>query len=605
MRIIDEIKLPQDIKKLEERQLITLAQEVREELINVVTVNGGHLASNLGIVELTIALLYVFDPLYDRLIFDVSHQSYVYKLLTGRKDEFSTLRTLGGISGFTNPKESECDVFISGHASTSISLGCGFARVDKLNNENKCSVSIIGDGALTGGMSYEALNEVVNIAGKQIIVINDNNMSISGNVGSTSRYLKKLRISKRYLKFKQGFSKFLDGFKFNGNKVSIRLQKLKNTIKYFINGKLPFDQYGIHYYGPIDGHNIKELITFLKYAKDFKEPIIIHVTTVKGKGYSLAEKSPELYHGINPAGCVCNNSFSSLVGNTLIDMAKLDEKVIVTTAAMPCGTGLEKYRNEFKSRFIDVGIAEQHAVTMNAAIARGGYKPYFAVYSTFLQRGFDQLIHDVSIMSLPVRFLIDRAGIVGEDGETHQGIFDISFMNMIPKFVLMSPMSGKELEMMLHWSLDINQPLAIRYPKSYCEIDCEIQDIKLGKWQYLIENDSNIVVIAVGADCVYNSYKAMDLTDKKFSLVNARFIKPLDTELLDSIKDKKIITVEDNIITGGFGSSVLEYYNDKNIKVCLKRIALPEQFIPHGKKDELFSIFGLDRQAIASTIDNI
>jgi len=564
MKYLDKINSPKDIKLLSIDELYELAQELREVIINTVFKNGGHLASNLGVVELTIAIEYVFNLPKDKLIFDVGHQCYTHKLLTGRYRQFATLRQTNGISGFPRPDESTYDTATTGHASTALSIACGLVRTNPEGN----IISLIGDGSLTGGMSYEALNDMATLRQKQIIILNDNDMSISKTVGYISRYL-------------------------NG-----------------VHGNDAFGEYGLNYLDNIDGHNIEELINALTYAKNSKRSIVLHVRTIKGKGLTEAELDPERYHGYSPKHWD-KPSFSKIMGAKLAKMADKDKDIYAITAAMEEGTGLEVFEKTHKSRFIDVGICEAHAATMAAGLALGGKKPYFAVYSTFMQRAFDSILHDICLSNLNVTLCVDRSGIVSGDGETHQGIYDVSYLRLMPNMTIACPKDSVELESMMDFSLNHNGPLAIRYPKGNIRIEYSIHEpIKIGKWEYLNKNDSSdVVILATGATCVSIAAHALEFAQKENlnpNLINARFIKPLDEELLISIKDKKIITLEDNVISGSLGSAVAEFYVKNNIhNVNLNIMGIDDKILKNASQDDLLDQNGLDSYYVLDKIKEL
>ncbi|MGI6701643.1 MAG: 1-deoxy-D-xylulose-5-phosphate synthase [Christensenellales bacterium] len=599
--ILDRINNPDELKKLTVSELNTLSDEIRQLIISTVKKNGGHLASALGAIELTIAVHYTFNAPEDKIIFDVGHQSYAHKILTGRRETFNTLRKFKGEKGFTRSTDSEYDTFISGHASTSFSVACGLMRARALLNEDYEIISIIGDGALTGGMTHEALNDAGSIRGKQIIILNDNTMSIEKSVGSIADYLARMHTKRWYVKLKYCTKKRLSKPKKNKQTTLKILRNIRNSIKYLLQGGLPFDQYGIKYFGPVDGHDIEQLIRYLDIAKRETKSVIIHAVTVKGKGYPQAVIQPDHYHGLSAPDEVCpDKTFSKQAGKSLIEIAALNDKVCAVTAAMSCGTGLSIFKDKYPERFYDVGIAEAHAVTMCAAMASKGYKPYFAVYSTFLQRGFDQIIHDVAIEKQNVTFLIDRAGIVGSDGETHQGTLDISYLSLIPGMTIAAPMDLEELDMMIKWSLNFAGPLAIRYPKGGINLDVIHQQVETGKWSIILDSESDCVVIASGADMVNNAYKAAKA--EKVTLINARFLKPLDSEMLLKIKDKKIITVEDNVINGGLFSLISSFYVSNGISPAITPLSINDNFVPQGTKQQLFKHNKLDAESIAAAI---
>ncbi len=554
---LESVNSPSDLKKLTIGELGIYAEEVREYIVRVTEKRGGHLASNLGAVELTIAMHYVFDCPRDKFIFDVGHQTYTHKIITGRRDAFTSLRTDGGISGFENMAESEYDAFTTGHSSTSLSVGLGFARARDLSGGSYNVVAVIGDGAFTGGMTYEALNDIGASGTRMIMILNDNAMSITRNVGAISSYFGKLRLSRRYKVLKTKFKRGINGIPLVGGVLVRATERLKKAVKKQVMTVRMFEQLGIKYYGAFDGHNIGELVYILNQAKTFGGPVILHVVTRKGSGLYEAEHDPVKYHGVT--GEKENIlKFSDVAAEKLVALGEKDDRIVCVSAAMLPSTGLSPFRERFPDRCYDVGIAEQHAVAMCAGLAAAGYKPYFAVYSTFLQRGFDQLVHDVGINALPVRFLIDRAGAAGADGVTHQGLFDLSYMTAIPGMCVMAPRCGKDLAKMIEWSADHRGPLAIRYPKGYAEsADDEPADIEYGRWEVLSRSDNGVYVLAVGPNMIELA-RETDCT-----LVSARFVKPLDTEFLRGVcgSGNMIITLEENIVRGGFGESVLDELN--------------------------------------------
>lgn len=621
MSLIEKLKLPNDIKKLSDTELAILAKDIRQLILDTVILNGGHLASNLGVVELTLALYKVFDFPKDKLIFDVGHQCYTHKILSGRLDKFSSLRKKDGLSGFPKREESPYDSFNTGHSSSALSIACGFMRAKKLSSENFEIISVIGDGSLTGGLIFEALNDSGNIGEKQIIVLNDNSMSISKNVGAMSNYLLRLHNSSFYNSLKGSVSKTFSGMKFGKIDAVKVLENLKKRIKYAVQGGLPFDQFNLKYFGPIDGHNFKELINVLETAKKEKNSVIIHVVTKKGRGYLPAEINPDKYHGISASKCGdkkdceektgefenSNETFSEVFGKTLTEMAEKNRKIVAVTAAMSDGTGLTFFQNKFPERFFDVGIAEAHAVTMSAAMSLSGYKPYFAVYSSFLQRGFDELLLDVCMQNLPVTFCIDRAGIVGEDGETHQGIFDLSYLMMIPNLTVCAPKDAQELKDVLKFSENFNAPLAIRYPKGYSKCYKNKNKIEYSKWEKLT-SDSNIYLLAVGAKMVEIAFKTSKLLKEKnilSTVVNCLFVKPFDFELLKSLNDKYVFTFEDNVVGGGFGANISLFLNSNNINCKVNNFAFPDKFISHASVSEIYEMNNLTSKNIALKIEKI
>jgi len=617
-KIIEEFDGINDInaiKKMTLQELNVFADEIRKFLIEKVSKTGGHLASNLGVVELTLSLYNVFDLDKDKIIWDVGHQSYVHKILTGRKDKFDSLRSFGGMSGFPKREESKYDSFEAGHSSTSISAGLGIARARDLNKEDFNVISVIGDGALTGGMSFEALNDVGFKKTKMIILLNDNQMSISKNVGGLSKYLGQFRIDPTYNRIKKEINSTLMKIPSVGGGMVNSIQKLKNGIKQVIVPGMLFEHMGIKYLGPIDGHNIKEVSKVLKLAKNMDGPVIIHVITKKGKGYKFAEKEPHKFHGIGPFNPLTGDvygahkeSYSNAFGQQIVLLAKENKNIVAITAAMPEGTGLEMFSKEFSSRFFDVGIAEQHAVTMAAGMATQGLKPIFAVYSTFLQRAYDQILHDVCIQNLPVVFAIDRAGIVGADGETHQGVFDLSYLSHIPNMTIMAPKCIGELKTMLTFAVDQNYPIAIRYPRGSDNSDVKmvpLENFKKGRWETLFSG-GKIAFIATGK-MVQNAILVREKLIKmgvEASVINACFIKPIDKTLISQLIDKEysLVTIEDNVVHGGLGSLVLEYANSVDAKTKVVNLGFNDEFIPHGTVDLLYKLHKLDVDGIFESV---
>ncbi|RKD32368.1 1-deoxy-D-xylulose-5-phosphate synthase [Lacrimispora algidixylanolytica] len=613
-KILDKYNDIEEIKEMSIDQLNLFCQEIREFIVMKIFKTGGHLASNLGIVELTISLYNIFDFRKDKLIWDVGHQTYVHKILTGRASDFDTLRQYQGLSGFPKREESNFDIFETGHSSTSLSAALGIARARNLNGEVYDVIAVIGDGALTGGMAFEALNDIGGGTAKVIIILNDNQMSISENVGGISSYLYKIRLAPKYIKIKGGIKTTLKKFTL-GKTLAKALKKLKSGIKEIMIPNMLFEDMGIKYMGPINGHDIKEMSKVFKMARDSEESVLIHVITTKGKGVEFAEKNPEKFHAIGPFDCktgemnsITATTYSEAFGEEAISLAKADKRLVAITAAMKYGTGLNKFSLEFKDRFFDVGIAEQHAVTMAAGMASNGLKPIFAVYSTFIQRAYDQILHDVCLQKLPVIFAIDRAGLVGEDGKTHQGIFDVSFLSHIPNLIIINPKNILELKNMLRWSFFQNEPIAIRYPKGSDDASIELPPIitiKKGKWQ-ILSNEGNIVIFATGKmvqRAIQVRNKLLDI-GINISIVNACFIKPIDEELINYFVNKEydIITLEDNILHGGFGAMVLEYINslDKNTKILT--LGFNDSFIEQGNVDILYKLYELDVDGIIHNI---
>lgn len=614
-RLLEDYQDINEIKNMSLEELDIFSEEIREFLINHVSKTGGHLASNLGVVELTISLYNVFDFNVDKLVWDVGHQSYVHKILTGRKDKFDTLRKFGGLSGFPKKCESKFDHFQTGHSSTSISAALGMARARDIKKEDYEVVAVIGDGALTGGMALEALNDVGYRKSKMIIILNDNQMSIGKNVGGLSTYLSKIRVEPGYNKLKQDVDAALKRIPNIGKGMANTLEKVKNGIKQMVVPGMLFENMGIKYLGPIDGHNIKQLSKVLSNAKEIDGPVLIHVVTKKGKGYKYAEKNPGKFHGIGPfdyiSGEVCAGkclTYSQAFGEAIMKIASEDSRVVAITAAMRDGTGLHDFAEKFKNRFFDVGIAEQHAVTMAAGMATEGLKPIFAVYSTFLQRAYDQILHDVCIQNLPVVLAIDRAGIVGADGETHQGVFDLSYLSSMPNMTIMAPKSVPELEYALRFAIAQNSPVAIRYPRGGDNPSVNLtplKEFKIGKWETLYD-EGEITLLAVGR-MVQQAVLVREKLRKsgiKIGVVNANFVKPLDISLLKHLvySGKKIVTLEDNVLNGGFGSMVLEYINTLNKETKIINLGFKDEFIPHGGVDILYKNYGLDVDGIIQNI---
>lgn len=606
--ILENLKSPLDVKDLNMEELKTLAKDIRQVILDTVMENGGHLASSLGAVEIILAMHYCFDVTKDKFIFDVGHQSYAHKLLTGRLAEFSTLRKMGGLAGFPKRSESPYDSVNTGHSSTSLSVACGFTRGFLAQDSDAMAISLIGDGALTGGLAYEALNDAVSVDKKQIIILNDNSMSISENVGSTADYLIKLHDSNIYNKFKARAYNIVKGFNVeNTSKTMKFLYKAKNSVKYFLQGGMPFEQFGLRYFGPIDGNNLEQIINALTIAKNDSESCIIHVVTKKGYGYKEAEENPAKYHGYSPKS-TSGVTFSKAFGESMKELASMDERVYAVTAAMREGTGLECYAEKFPDKFADVGIAEAHATTMSAGLALSGYRPYFAVYSSFLQRAYDSVIHDVCLQDLPVTFCIDRAGIVPDDGETHQGIYDVNFLRLIPNMAVACPKDIAELDAMLKWSLSYEHPLAIRYPKGVISVTSELKEVKLGKWDIINESDSELVILATGARMVDIGYKVtQNLADNgiKATFVNARFVKPLDNEYLNTLRGKIICTLEDNVLAGGFGSAVIEYMNQNDIDCKTVCYGINDQVLTHATVQQLLEMTGLDEKSLTDRISKV
>ena len=596
---LDRINEANDIKKIEPEAYDALASEIRSFIIESVSEHGGHLASNLGVVELTMALHLCMDFPNDKLIWDVGHQAYTHKLLTGRKEDFSGLRTFGGMSGFPKHKESPCDAFDTGHSSTSISAALGYARARDLKGEDRTVVAVIGDGSLTGGMAYEALNNVSHLKSNMIIVLNDNKMSISENVGGLSKHLTALRTRESYMDFKMDVEKKLKQIPHVGDSVARSVKKSKDSIRQlFVKGGF-FEDFGIKYIGPIDGHDIKEMVRVLNALKRLNEPVVMHVVTQKGRGYVPAEKNPSAFHGVGSFDIATGESlasksltYTSVFSKTICRLGKAHPDVVTICAAMPDGTGLTAFKKHFPDRFFDVGIAEQHAVTFAAGLAAGGMHPFVAVYSSFLQRAYDQIIHDVCIQNLPVVFCVDRAGLVGADGETHQGIFDLSYLSMIPNMTVCAPKNKYELYDMLYFAYQYHGPIAIRYPRgsAYEGFKNMRPPIEYGKSELMFEGEK-IALVAVGSMVQTAVQVREKLLDKGINatVVNARFVCPLDTECLDRLsRDHQwIVTMEENVLKGGFGEACGDYLLAKHEDVRLIHVGVPDVYVEHGGVDQL------------------
>jgi len=608
--ILEKIDSPLDLKKLSMDDLRVLADELREIIIKTVSLNGGHLASSLGVIETTIALHYVFNAPKDKIIWDVGHQSYSHKILTGRKDRFSTIRKENGLSGFPKIKESEYDAFGTGHSSTSISAALGIIEGRDKNKGDFKVIAVIGDGAMTGGLAFEGLNNAGHLKKDLIVILNDNEMSISPNVGALSAYMNRILTGEFYRKFKKETKSFLEGIPKVGGQVAKIAQKAEETIKGILLPGVLFEELGFDYVGPIDGHNTELLIETLKRIKSSTSPTLIHVITKKGKGYEFSEKNPCGFHGVGPFELETGSQIASKTsitygeafGNCLSDLAENDQRIIAVSAAMKEGTGLNCFAEKFPDRFYDVGIAEPHAVTFAAGLASQGLKPVVAIYSTFLQRAYDEIVHDVCLQKLPVVFAIDRAGIVGEDGPTHHGLFDISYLRHIPQLVFMAPKDGTELKQMLDFAIKYQGPSAIRYPRGKVpEGNLVGPEVNMGKGEMLREG-SDIALLAIGS-CVIPALKAAGRLEKdgiNAAVINARFIKPLDVELILSIASRipKIITIEENNLQCGFGSSVLECLNDSSITAKVRRLGIRDRFVEQGPPDSLRAKHGLDEEGI-------
>ena len=609
--MLERINGPQDIMALNQEELADLAQEIREFLIEKISTTGGHLASNLGVVELTIAIFRTFHLPEDKIIWDVGHQAYTHKILSGRREEFDELRQFGGISGFPKTKESPCDAFNTGHSSTSISAGLGMALARDLREESHFVVSIIGDGALTGGMAYEALNNAARIDRNFIIILNDNNMSISENVGGISKYLTSLRTGEGYNDLKKNVTSALEKIPMAGPKLIDKISRTKQGIKQLLIPGMLFEDMGITYLGPVDGHDTKRLCKVLKEAKRLNHAVLVHVLTKKGKGYRPAEKQPYRFHGVDPFDIKTGKpkkerifpSYTEVFSKQLCYLAGKDERIVAVTAAMPEGTGLKRFQKLYPERFFDVGIAEQHGVTSAAGMAAGGLRPVVAVYSSFLQRGYDQILHDVCIQNLPVVFAVDRAGLVGSDGETHQGIFDLSYLTSIPNMSVLAPKNLWELRREMEFALSYNGPIAIRYPRGEAyrglkEFDAPVE---YGKGEILYEG-KELALLAVGsmvstAEHIRDKLMAEGI---EATLANGRFIKPVDFELVDDLakNHSHLVTLEENVLQGGFGLQVLAYVHEHYPQVKVLTIALPDTYVEHGNVSLLRETLEIDSDSI-------
>lgn len=614
--MLEKIQKPNDIKKIPADQLPALADEIREFIIESLSKTGGHLASNLGVVELTIAMHRVFDLPKDKLIWDVGHQSYTHKILTGRKDGFETLRREGGISGFPKRSESDCDVFDTGHSSTSISAGVGYVRARELKKENYSVISIIGDGALTGGMAYEALNNAASLKSNFIIVLNDNEMSITENVGGMSSYLSGLRTASAYTDFKMDVTKALNRIPGIGPGMVDAMRKTKSSIKQIIIPGMLFEDMGLTYLGPVDGHNIPQLIKTFQEAKRFEGPILVHVLTQKGRGYEPAMRHPARFHGAGPFDVKTglpvgksNPTYTDVFSTVMRKMGDRRKDVAAVTAAMMTGVGLKRFSNMFPDRCFDVGIAEEHAVTFAAALSLGGITPVVAIYSSFLQRAYDQIMHDVCMQNLHVVFAIDRAGLVGYDGETHHGIFDLSYLGLMPNMTILAPKNLWELSDMIKFAVDYDGPIAVRYPRgeAYTGLKEFRAPICLGKSE-VIHEGSRVALLAVGsmvkmAEEVQKQLK--ERMDMDAALVNARFVKPIDEELLRSFADtyELVVTLEENVKDGGFGERVLAFAEEEDLPFGVEIIALPDRFIPHGSVSYQMKQVGFTPEDICGRIE--
>lgn len=613
--MLERIQKENDIKQLNEKELVVLADEIRQFLIEKVSKTGGHLASNLGVVELTMAMHLVFDLPKDKIIWDVGHQSYAHKILTGRRDGFDTLRTYGGMSGFPKRKESPCDAFDTGHSSTSISAGLGYVEARDMQDEDYHVISVIGDGSLTGGMAYEALNNASHLKKNFIIVLNDNHMSISENVGGMSKYLARIRTGDFYNGLKKSVTNVLHQVPGIGDSMIEKIRRTKSSIKQLVVPGMFFEDMGITYLGPIQGHDIHGLCDAFREATKINGPVLLHVLTKKGKGYEPAENEPSKFHGVAPFDIATGevlatkekDTYTDVFGKVMCDEASRNEKIAAITAAMADGTGLAKFRKMYPKQFFDVGIAEAHAVTFAAGLAAGGVKPVFAVYSSFLQRAYDQIIHDVALQNLPVVFAIDRAGLVGSDGETHQGVFDLSFLSHIPNMTVMAPKHKWELADMVRFALQFEGPIAVRYPRgtAYDGFEEYREPIVYGKSEMIYE-EKEIALLSVGHmfEETVKVYENLKNEEYSCSLVNARFVKPVDGEMIERLaKNHKLIAViEENVQTGGFGEHVLEYVSRNQLDVRVVPMALPDYYVEHGNVNVLRKETMTDSQSLTQRV---
>ena len=615
--ILETIEKENDIKKVAPEDWNLLAEEIRQFLIHKISVTGGHLGSNLGAVELTMALHLSLNLPEDKIVWDVGHQSYTHKILTGRKAGFENLRKYGGMSGFPKRKESDCDCFDTGHSSTSISAGLGLVKARDIMHQDHTVVSVIGDGSLTGGMAYEALNNAARMKSNFIIVLNDNNMSISENVGGVSKYLNNIRTADKYLDLKEGIYNSLKETRI-GDPIVESIRRAKSSVKQLVIPGMFFEDMGITYLGPVDGHNIPAMLKVFKEAKRVKSAVLVHVITHKGKGFIPAERHPARFHGAEPFDIETGlplkqktkSNYTDVFSTVMCKQGDRNDKIVAITAAMPDGTGLKRFHNMYPDRFFDVGIAEEHAVTFAAGLAAGGLQPVVAIYSSFLQRAYDQILHDVCIQNLPVVFAIDRAGLVGSDGETHQGIFDLSYLSSIPNMHIMAPKNKWELSDMLKFAIDFQGPIALRYPRGEAfdglREHREPIILGMGEWIY---HEKDIVLVAVGSmvKTALAVREALQLKGYACSIINARFVKPIDTEILnEAVKDHSlIVTMEENVASGGFGEKVREYLDESGYQGSLLTISIPDEYVEHGNVDILREEVGIDAYSIQRRIEEV
>jgi len=615
--ILETIEKENDIKKVAPENWNLLAEEIRQFLIHKISVTGGHLGSNLGAVELTMALHLSLNLPEDKIVWDVGHQSYTHKILTGRKAGFENLRKYGGMSGFPKRKESDCDCFDTGHSSTSISAGLGLVKARDIMHQDHTVVSVIGDGSLTGGMAYEALNNAARMKSNFIIVLNDNNMSISENVGGVSKYLNNIRTADKYLDLKEGIYNSLKETRI-GDPIVESIRRAKSSVKQLVIPGMFFEDMGITYLGPVDGHNIPAMLKVFKEAKRVKSAVLVHVITHKGKGFIPAERHPARFHGAEPFDIETGlplkqktkSNYTDVFSTVMCKQGDRNDKIVAITAAMPDGTGLKRFHNMYPDRFFDVGIAEEHAVTFAAGLAAGGLQPVVAIYSSFLQRAYDQILHDVCIQNLPVVFAIDRAGLVGSDGETHQGIFDLSYLSSIPNMHIMAPKNKWELSDMLKFAIDFQRPIALRYPRGEAfdglREHREPIILGMGEWIY---HEKDIVLVAVGSmvKTALAVREALQLKGYACSIINARFVKPIDTEILnEAVKDHSlIVTMEENVASGGFGEKVRGYLDESGYQGSLLTISIPDEYVEHGNVDILREEVGIDAYSIQRRIEEV
>lgn len=618
MKRLHEYNFPEDLKTMSSDELDLLSYEIRDFLIEKVSKTGGHLASNLGVVELTIAIHKIFDSPEDKIIWDVGHQAYVHKILTGRAEDFDNLRCLDGISGFPKRCESPHDIYDAGHASTSISIAAGLAAVRDLDEKGGEIIAVIGDGALTGGIALEAMNNAGSSPSKMIVILNDNEMSIEKNGGGISQHLGKLRVSKTYLEFKKNLKKVLKGMPRVGDNLYSGFGHIRDTVKFALIPGAIFESFGFKYFGPINGHDIHEICDALNLAKAMEGPVFLHVVTKKGKGYKNAESNPCKYHGISPFDPSTGDSFfkankntySGAAGNKLVELGRKNEKIVAVTAAMAEATGMIPFRETFPDRAFDVGIAEQHAVTFAAGMALGGYRPFVAIYSTFLQRAYDQIVHDVCIPGLPVVFLIDRAGNVGNDGETHHGVFDLSYLSHIPEMTVLAPKDEKELYAMMEYAVSLGAPCAIRYPRG------AVTDLSHINGSYNIDGSCEVLkegtqvsIVALGkmVEIAVSASEGLQTLGIDAEIINARFLKPLDIEnIINSLKKtKKLVTMEDNVTSGGLASNLLLLLSEKGI-IDFEHLAIgwPDKFVEHGNTELIFERYGLDKDSVVKKVSD-